>query len=256
MNLKTLNQQLQKTIKSVDDVFHTSKEEAEELVYKNSDLDDTIEKLSTEENQKTQKNIDKKAKETELKDKKIEDEKAKSDALKDRVEKQINSKKKTKKVDFDTEDKDTLKTKTTESANREIVQLFNAMIQRKEFVNRVRTVEVELKKDSRNSIMVVDGIPFMSLNVDGNGSLVLRLEKSDNSRKVFSYIIIPLLNVLNTFFENSEITISNKKDATKNLSLNSEKTIYVSTNQIKNKPIKSGQMIIFTNLKHGKFHVK
>ena len=73
---------------------------------------------------------------------------------------------------------------------------------------------------------------------------------------MFSYIIIPLLNVLNTFFENSEITISNKKDATKNLSLNSEKTIYVSTNQIKNKPIKSGQTIIFTNLKHGKFHVK
>lgn len=250
MNLKTLQQKYKKLTKTIDDTFKLKKDEVEELVDKNSDLDDKIKKLEKESEKKKE---EEKAKRDEKQQKQKEDlEKKKLE-----VKNKINSKKKRTKVEVDEEDEnDDVESKvSTKSASREITQLFNAMIQRKELVNRVRSVDVELKKDGRNSIMVVDGFQFMLLNIDGDGKLILRTSKTDNVRKVFRFIIIPLLSVLNDYFSGS-ISISNKKDTSKSISFNSEKTFYVSSNQIKNKPVKPGQIIRFTNLKHGKFNIK
>jgi DNA gyrase/topoisomerase IV subunit A len=235
------------------------KSEAEDLAKELSDIDEEIEKLEKDLEKEESEKSNKKD-ELEKKKKEIQDRvKERTKKSKENTKNKIDSKKKKLKIDVkDVEDDNTDRTEkkvTTRSASREIVSLFNAMTQRKEFVNRVRSIDVELEKDGRNSLMVVDGIPFMKLNMDGNGRLTLRLETSDNSRKVFRFVILPLLKVLNEFF-GGEITISNKKNANKSLSFNSEKTVYVSSGQVKNKPVKAGQTIYFTNLKHGKFTVK
>jgi len=245
-----------KLTKTLDDTFMLSKKDAEKLATDFSNIDDKIKDLEKKSD------LDKKDKKVEIdkKSKELQDKvKEKTQKAKLNFKKKMASVKKKNKIEIEDITSDRIGKKedkmSTAAASKEIIQLFNAMLQRKQFINRVRSIEIELKKDGRNSLMFVDGIEFMKLNVDGNGQLTLRLESSDNSRKVFRFIIIPLLRVLNEYF-GGKITISNKKDADKILSFNSEKTIYVSSDQIKNKPVKLGQIIHFTNLKHGKFVVK
>jgi len=143
----------------------------------------------------------------------------------------------------------------TKIASKEILSLFNAMTQRKELKNNIRTIPIELRKSGRTSEMVVDNVVLLSLNVDGNGSLTLNIQETDNSKKVFKFIIMPLIKVLNFHFKDSNLRFSNKKKADTEMVFNITQTIYVSSNQIKNKPVKIGQKIHFTNIKHGKFFI-
>lgn len=51
-------------------------------------------------------------------------------------------------------------------------------------------------------------------------------------------------------------TFKIKKSEAETLSFNTNKTIFVSSKQIKNKPVELGQVIYFTNIKQGRFNVK
>ena len=145
---------------------------------------------------------------------------------------------------------------STKSASNEIEKLFDAMRQRKELANNVRTVKIQLKKNGRFSDLYASGEKILSLNVDGNGQMMLNLTNIKGSNKLFKSVIAPLMNVLNDYFKDSNISISNTKDANDGVTFNISKKIYVSSKQIQDKPVSTGQIIHFTSIKHGRFKIQ
>lgn len=263
MDLKKLNKELDKLKKSVGDTFVLNPKDTESIT-KKSKLSKKIDKLEKKENEskkrtiEQKKNIDdrvKKHEETKRKHKKEVEESRKK--LNQKIKK-TNDNKLSKQATKDESAIDKLEDNsiTTVTASNEIKLLLGAMIQRKELTNRIGGLDVYLKKSGRVSILVVEDINLFSLKIDGDGSMAIRVDNSRTGKKVFKFVIIPLLRALDDYLGGLGIRISNKKDPNKILAFNPDKQIYVSSSQITNKPVKAGQTIRFTNLKKGRFTVK
>lgn len=220
MTLDQLNMQLKKIIDGVSNIFII--DDAKNIVDKNSTLSDRIKQLENTEK------------------------------AKNRVAADMMKKKDSKFTNATSYEK-----YSTQSVNNEIVQLLNYMKQRKTYESNIRTLKIKLEVENRTSILLIDSIKILKLNFDGQGKMELYFPKeTQNFGKIFRFIILPVIRSLNNYFKNSEISISNKKDTTKTLSLNKSKNLYVSSKQITNKPFHYGQKLIFTNLKEGRFTIK